>query len=204
MSQMISKKIDQIFSSELNKNRNLILTKPKASNTLIKNKNKNNIKDDYNIIGIFNKRRNEQDNNNKGNIKFINKNQEINRIHSNKQVKSILKKLPDTVIKDYLEDEDSPIAGESKKIKKAKFFIESKVEEKDNNYKLRRIQSRKSLKKLVMIEKQKYPKKETIFDRINRRINESKNELIIKLGEQINKEEFSQRFYNCKTKKNNF
>jgi hypothetical protein len=53
---MISKKIDQIFSSELNKNRNLILTKPKASNTLIKNKNKNNIKDDYNIIGIFNKR----------------------------------------------------------------------------------------------------------------------------------------------------
>ena len=178
MSQMISKKIDQIFSSELNKNRNLILTKPKASNTLIKNKNKNNIKDDYNIIGIFNKRRNEQDNNNKGNIKFINKNQEINRIHSNKQVKSILKKLPDTVIKDYLEDEDSPIAGESKKIKKAKFYIESKAEEKDNNYKLRRIQSKKSLKKLVMIEKQKYPKKETIFDRINRRINESKNELL--------------------------
>ena len=29
-----------------------------------------------------------------------------------------------------------------------------------------------------MIEKQKYPKKETIFDRINRRINESKNELL--------------------------
>ena len=70
-------------------------------------------------------------------------------------MKSILKKLPDTVIKDYLEDEDSPIAGESKKIKKAKFFIESKVEEKDNNYKLRRIQSRKSLKKLVMISQAK-------------------------------------------------
>ena len=126
MLQMISKKIDQIFSSELNKNRNLILIKPKASNTLIKNKNKNNIKDDYNIIGIFNKRRNEQDNNHKGNIKFINKNQEINRIHSNKQVKSILKKLPDTVIKDYLEDEDSPIAGESKKNKKGKIFYRVK------------------------------------------------------------------------------
>ena len=33
MAQMISKKIDQIFSSELNKNRKLILTKPKTSNT---------------------------------------------------------------------------------------------------------------------------------------------------------------------------
>ena len=28
-----------------------------------------------------------------------------------------------------------------------------------------------------MIEKQKYPKKETIFDRINRRINEAKNNI---------------------------
>ena len=44
------KKIDQIFSSELNKNRNLILTKPKASNTLIKNKCKNKIEDNF---GIF-------------------------------------------------------------------------------------------------------------------------------------------------------
>ena len=54
-----------------------------------------------------------QINNNKGNIKFINKNQEIIRIHSNKQVKSILKKLPDTVIKDYLEEKIKPTTEEA-------------------------------------------------------------------------------------------
>ena len=210
MTNIIIKKIDKIFSSELEHNRNLILTKEKGSNTFIKNKCKNKIEDNYDIIKIFNKRQSEKDENYKENNIFANGNEEIKKDKINTKIHSILKKIPDTEIKNHFEDDDSPInikkinnnkirnnfscknvndASESyvkggiikelKKIKKISFFLETNKEEKNNKIRLKRnrTHTKKSLKNIVMIEKQKYPKKETIFDRINRRINESKNNM---------------------------
>ena len=159
---------------------------------------------------MFNKRQSEKDENYKENNIFANGNEEIKKDKINTKIHSILKKIPDTEIKNHFEDDDSPInikkmnnnkirnnfsckkvndASESyvkggvveelKKIKKISFFLETKKEEKNNKIRLKRnrTHTKKSLKNLVMIEKQKYPKKETIFDRINRRINESKNNM---------------------------
>ena len=214
MTNIIIKKIDKIFSSELEHNRNLILTKEKGSNTLIKNKCKNKIEDNFGIFKIFNKRQSDQDDNYKGHIKLINNNKgiqkDIDKNNTNKNKKAILKKETDTEVKNFLEDEDSPIndrqinrdkiiinsyndknysspesyikgqqGKESKKGKKTRFYVKPKTEEKNNNSKFKRKKTRKkkSIKNIVMIEKQKYPKKETIFDRINRRINEAKNNI---------------------------
>jgi len=211
MTNLISKKIDKIFSSELNHNRNLIFNKRKISNKSVKNKIKNNLNNNNNnIITMFNKRQSEKDENYKENNKFANGNEEIKKDKINTKIHSILKKIPDTEIKNYLDDDDSHInikkmninkirnsssckkvndASESyvkggvveelKKIKKTRFVLETKKEEKNNKIRLKRnrTHTKKSLKNIVMIEKQKYPKKETIFDRINRRINESKNNM---------------------------
>ena len=201
MTNIIIKKIDKIFSSELEHNRNLILTKEKGSNTLIKNKCKNKIEDNFGIFKIFNKRQSDQDDNYKGHIKLINNNKgiqkDIDKNNTNKNKKAILKKETDTEIKNFLEDDDSLnsfndknysspesyIKGqqgkESKKGKKTRFYVKPKTEEKNNNSKFKRKKTskKKSIKNIVMIEKQKYPKKETIFDRINRRINEAKNNI---------------------------
>ena len=75
-------------------------------------------------------------------------------------------------------------AKDSKKIKKTKFMtIEKKSEEKknennkNNGSKLKRKKTNKKKGgNIVMIEKQKYPKKETIFDRIKLMIKEANNE----------------------------
>ena len=210
MTNFISKKIDKIFSSELNHKRNLIFNKPKISNKSLKNTITNNLNNNNNIITMFNKRQSEKDENYKENNIFANGNEEIKKDKINTKIHSILKKIPDTEIKNHFEDDDSPInikkinnnkirnnfscknvndASESyikggiikelKKIKKISFFLETKKEEKNNKIRLKRnrTHTKKSLKNIVMIEKQKYPKKETIFDRINRRINESKNNM---------------------------
>ena len=96
MTNIIIKKIDKIFSSELEHNRNLILTKEKGSNTLIKNKCKNKIEDNFGLMKIFNKRQSDPDDNYKGHIKLINNNKgiqkDLDQNNTNKNKKAILKK----------------------------------------------------------------------------------------------------------------
>ena len=77
---------------------------------------------------------------------------------------------------------DSGISNrDSKKIKKTKFNLgEKKPEESKNNQsklKRKKTNTKRGVPNIVMIEKQKYPKKETIFDRIKGSINQSNKEI---------------------------
>ena len=221
MSIHIGNKINDIFSDELNLNRNIKLFKKSTSNKLNKNKYIEDKDKNYEIIRQFNKRQSEQEDSYfKDNIKFVNENNDndISIKKGNKKenkdennIKQINKKPSKFVIKDYL-DEDNDIFidrkdlervkiksfhqknnkdvescfrgilnKDSKKIKKTKFLIGEKKPEENKNYqnnsKRKKINTKRTMKNIVMVEKQKYPKKETIFDRIKGSIKESNKEI---------------------------
>ena len=74
MSNLISNKINDLFSDELNFNRNSKLIKQSKSNKLIRNKfQKDKIKN-YELIKQFNKRQSEEDYYYKEKLKFFNEN----------------------------------------------------------------------------------------------------------------------------------
>ena len=221
MSIHIGNKINDIFSDELNLNRNIKLFKKSTSNKLNKNKYIEDKDKNYEIIRQFNKRQSEQEDSYfKDNIKFVNENNDndISIKKGNKKenkdennIKQINKKPSKFAIKDYL-DEDNDIFidrkdlervkiksfhqknnkdvescfrgilnKDSKKIKKTKFLIGEKKPEENKNYqsnsKRKKINTKRTMKNIVMVEKQKYPKKETIFDRIKGSIKESNKEI---------------------------
>lgn len=221
MSIHIGNKINDIFSDELNLNRNIKLFKKSTSNKLNKNKYIEDKDKNYEIIRQFNKRRSEQEDSYfKDNIKFVNENNDndISIKKGNKKenkdennIKQINKKPSKFAIKDYL-DEDNDIFidrkdlervkiksfhqknnkdvescfrgilnKDSKKNKKTKFLIGDKKPEENKNYqsnsKRKKINTKRTMKNIVMVEKQKYPKKETIFDRIKGSIKESNKEI---------------------------
>lgn len=221
MSIHIGNKINDIFSDELNLNRNIKLFKKSTSNKLNKNKYIGDKDKNYEIIRQFNKRQSEQEDSYfKDNIKFVNENNDndISIKKGNKKenkdennIKQINKKPSKFAIKDYL-DEDNDIFidrkdlervkiksfhqknnkdvescfrgilnKDSKKIKKTKFLIGEKKPEENKNYqnnsKRKKINTKRTMKNIVMVEKQKYPKKETIFDRIKGSIKESNKEI---------------------------
>ena len=221
MSIHIGNKINDIFSDELNLNRNIKLFKKSTSNKLNKNKYIEDKDKNYEIIRQFNKRQSEQEDSYfKDNIKFVNENNDndISIKKGNKKenkdennIKEINKKPSKFAIKDYL-DEDNDIFidrkdlervkiksfhqknnkdvescfrgilnKDSKKIKKTKFLIGEKKPEENKNYqnnsKRKKINTKRTMKNIVMVEKQKYPKKETIFDRIKGSIKESNKEI---------------------------
>ena len=221
MSIHIGNKINDIFSEELNLNRNIKLFKKSTSNKLNKNKYLEDKDKNYEIIKQFNKRQSKQEDSYfKDNIKFVNENNDNDisikkgKKKENKDennIKQINKKPSKFAIKDYL-DEDNDIFidrkdlervkiksfhqknnkdvescfrgilnKDSKKIKKTKFLIEEKKPEENKNYqsnsKRKKINTKRTMKNIVMVEKQKYPKKETIFDRIKGSIKESNKEI---------------------------
>ena len=221
MSIHIGNKINDIFSEELNLNRNIKLFKKSTSNKLNKNKYIEDKDKNYEIIRQFNKRQSKQEDSYfKDNIKFVNENNDndISIKKGNKKenkdennIKQINKKPSKFAIKDYL-DEDNDIFidrkdlervkiksfhqknnkdvescfrgilnKDSKKIKKTKFLIGEKKPEENKNYqnnsKKKKINTKRTMKNIVMVEKQKYPKKETIFDRIKGSIKESNKEI---------------------------
>ena len=221
MSIHIGNKINDIFSDELNLNRNIKLFKKSTSNKLNKNKYIEDKDKNYEIIRQFNKRQSKQEDSYfKDNIKFVNDNNDndISIKKGNKKenkdennIKQINKKPSKFAIKDYL-DEDNDIFidrkdlervkiksfqqknnkdvescfrgilnKDSKKIKKTKFLIGEKKPEENKNYqnnsKRKKINTKRTMKNIVMVEKQKYPKKETIFDRIKGSIKESNKEI---------------------------
>lgn len=221
MSIHIGNKINDIFSDELNLNRNIKLFKKSTSNKLNKNKYIEDKDKNYEIIRQFNKRQSEQEDSYfKDNIKFVNENNDNDisikkgKKKENKDennIKQINKKPSKFAIKDYL-DEDNDIFidrkdlervkiksfhqknnkdvescfrgilnKDSKKIKKTKFLIGEKKPEESKNYqnnsKRKKINTKRTMKNIVMVEKQKYPKKETIFDRIKGSIKESNKEI---------------------------
>ena len=221
MSIHIGNKINDIFSEELNLNRNIKLFKKSTSNKLNKNKYLEDKDKNYEIIRQFNKRQSKQEDSYfKDNIKFVNENNDndISIKKGNKKenkdennIKQINKKPSKFAIKDYL-DEDNDIFidrkdlervkiksfhqknnkdvescfrgilnKDSKKIKKTKFLIGEKKPEENKNYqnnsKRKKINTKRTMKNIVMVEKQKYPKKETIFDRIKGSIKESNKEI---------------------------
>ena len=221
MSIHIGNKINDIFSEELNLNRNIKLFKKSTSNKLNKNKYIEDKDKNYEIIRQFNKRQSKQEDSYfKDNIKFVNENNDNDisikkgKKKENKDennIKQINKKPSKFAIKDYL-DEDNDIFidrkelervkiksfqqknnkdvescfrgilnKDSKKIKKTKFLIGEKKPEENKNYqnnsKRKKINTKRTMKNIVMVEKQKYPKKETIFDRIKGSIKESNKEI---------------------------
>ena len=221
MSIHIGNKINDIFSDELNLNRNIKLFKKSTSNKLNKNKYLEDKDKNYEIIKQFNKRQSKQEDSYfKDNIKFVNENNDNDisikkgKKKENKDennIKQINKKPSKFAIKDYL-DEDNDIFidrkdlervkiksfqqknnkdvescfrgilnKDSKKIKKTKFLIGEKKPEENKNYqnnsKKKKINTKRTMKNIVMVEKQKYPKKETIFDRIKGSIKESNKEI---------------------------
>ena len=221
MSIHIGNKINDIFSEELNLNRNIKLFKKSTSNKLNKNKYLEDKDKNYEIIRQFNKRQSKQEDSYfKDNIKFVNENNDNDisikkgKKKENKDennIKQINKKPSKFAIKDYL-DEDNDIFidrkdlervkiksfhqknnkdvescfrgilnKDSKKIKKTKFLIGEKKPEENKNYqnnsKRKKINTKRTMKNIVMVEKQKYPKKETIFDRIKGSIKESNKEI---------------------------
>ena len=221
MSIHIGNKINDIFSDELNLNRNIKLFKKSTSNKLNKNKYLEDKDKNYEIIRQFNKRQSKQEDSYfKDNIKFVNENNDNDisikkgKKKENKDennIKQINKKPSKFAIKDYL-DEDNDIFidrkelervkiksfqqknnkdvescfrgilnKDSKKIKKTKFLIGEKKPEENKNYqnnsKRKKINTKRTMKNIVMVEKQKYPKKETIFDRIKGSIKESNKEI---------------------------
>ena len=221
MSIHIGNKINDIFSDELNLNRNIKLFKKSTSNKLNKNKYLEDKDKNYEIIKQFNKRQSKQEDSYfKDNIKFVNENNDNDisikkgKKKENKDennIKQINKKPSKFAIKDYL-DEDNDIFidrkdlervkiksfhqknnkdvescfrgilnKDSKKIKKTKFLIGEKKPEENKNYqnnsKRKKINTKRTMKNIVMVEKQKYPKKETIFDRIKGSIKESNKEI---------------------------
>ena len=221
MSIHIGNKINDIFSDELNLNRNIKLFKKSTSNKLNKNKYIEDKDKNYEIIRQFNKRQSKQEDSYfKDNIKFVNENNDNDisikkgKKKENKDennIKQINKKPSKFAIKDYL-DEDNDIFidrkdlervkiksfhqknnkdvescfrgilnKDSKKIKKTKFLIGEKKPEENKNYqnnsKKKKINTKRTMKNIVMVEKQKYPKKETIFDRIKGSIKESNKEI---------------------------
>ena len=221
MSIHIGNKINDIFSEELNLNRNIKLFKKSTSNKLNKNKYIEDKDKNYEIIRQFNKRQSKQEDSYfKDNIKFVNENNDNDisikkgKKKENKDennIKQINKKPSKFAIKDYL-DEDNDIFidrkdlervkiksfhqknnkdvescfrgilnKDSKKIKKTKFLIGEKKPEENKNYqnnsKKKKINTKRTMKNIVMVEKQKYPKKETIFDRIKGSIKESNKEI---------------------------
>ena len=221
MSIHIGNKINDIFSEELNLNRNIKLFKKSTSNKLNKNKYIEDKDKKYEIIRQFNKRQSKQEDSYfKDNIKFVNENNDNDisikkgKKKENKDennIKQINKKPSKFAIKDYL-DEDNDIFidrkdlervkiksfhqknnkdvescfrgilnKDSKKIKKTKFLIGEKKPEENKNYqnnsKRKKINTKRTMKNIVMVEKQKYPKKETIFDRIKGSIKESNKEI---------------------------
>ena len=231
MSIHIGNKINDIFSEELNLNRNIKLFKKSISNKLNKNKYIEDKDKNYEIIRQFNKRQSEQEDSYfKDNIKFVNENNDndISIKKGNKKenkdennIKQINKKPSKFAIKDYL-DEDNDIFidrkdlervkiksfhlknnkdvescfrgilnKDSKKIKKTKFLIGEKKPEENKNYqnnsKRKKINTKRTMKNIVMVEKQKYPKKETIFDRIKGSIKESNKEISNNNDSQLKK-----------------
>ena len=231
MSIHIGNKINDIFSDELNLNRNIKLFKKSISNKLNKNKYIEDKDKNYEIIRQFNKRQSEQEDSYfKDNIKFVNENNDndISIKKGNKKenkdennIKQINKKPSKFAIKDYL-DEDNDIFidrkdlervkiksfhqknnkdvescfrgilnKDSKKIKKTKFLIGEKKPEENKNYqnnsKRKKINTKRTMKNIVMVEKQKYPKKETIFDRIKGSIKESNKEISNNNDSQLKK-----------------
>lgn len=231
MSIHIGNKINDIFSEELNLNRNIKLFKKSISNKLNKNKYIEDKDKNYEIIRQFNKRQSKQEDSYfKDNIKFVNENNDndISIKKGNKKenkdennIKQINKKPSKFAIKDYL-DEDNDIFidrkdlervkiksfhqknnkdvescfrgilnKDSKKIKKTKFLIGEKKPEENKNYqnnsKRKKINTKRTMKNIVMVEKQKYPKKETIFDRIKGSIKESNKEISNNNDSQLKK-----------------
>ena len=74
MANNITDKINKIFSEEINKNRNLTLTKHNVSNKLIRNKFSKDPQDNYDLIKNFNKRQSGPENLFTEKKKFINEN----------------------------------------------------------------------------------------------------------------------------------
>ena len=204
MANNITDKINKIFSEEINKNRNLTLTKHNVSNKLIRNKFSKDPQDNYDLIKNFNKRQSGPENLFTEKKKFINENNDNdiscrknknknNFIKVEKNFNSTIKKI---LKKDINRDENNYYIDNNfyinetvlnrKKTKKAKFNLEenykkeNNIEEiKSNEKKLKRnrTNTKRNLKNITMIEKQKYPKKETVFDRIKGSIKESNNEI---------------------------
>ena len=231
MSIHIGNKINDIFSDELNLNRNTKLFKKSISNKLNKNKYIEDKDKNYEIIRQFNKKQSDkEDSYFKDNTKFINENNDndISIKKGNKKenkdennIKQINKKPSKFEIKDYLDEDndffinkkdlervkiksfhhknnkevESCFRGilnkDSKKIKKTKFMIGEKRPEENKNYqsnsRRKKINTKRTMKNIVMVEKQKYPKKETIFDRIKGSIKESNKEISNDNDTQIKK-----------------
>ena len=220
MSNLISNKINDLFSDELNFNRNSKLIKQSKSNKLIRNKfQKDKIKN-YELIKQFNKRQSEEDYYYKEKLKFFNENNDNDISIKNRKkqlntdeniIKKYIKKESKNSFMNNLENRNNyvinqnsitkfrvgsfnprnnkelescfkGIAGkDSKKIKKTKFILEGKIKEEnkinENKLKRKKTNTKKNMKNIVMVEKQKYPKKETVFDRIKGVIKESNNEI---------------------------
>jgi len=246
MSIHIGNKINDIFSDELNLNRNTKLFKKSTSNKLNKNKYIEDKDKNYEIIRQFNKRQSELKNDFfKENTKFINENNDndISIKKGNKKenkdekiIKQLNKKPSKIEIKNYLDDDndffiirkelergkmnslhhknnkeiESCFKGllnkDSKKIKKTKFMLGEKKPEENkiyhSNSKRKKINTKRTKKNIVMIEKQKYPKKQTVFDRIKVSIKESnkeisnENDMQLKKGIQKNTSLKTKKFLN--------
>ena len=205
MANNISDTINKIFSEEIYKNRNLTLTKHNVSNKLIRNKLSKVQQDNYELIKNFNKRQSGPETLFKEKKKFINENNDNDIIFKknknknnfikiennfNSTIKKILKKDNSKGENNYYIDNKFYINENvlnRKKTKKAKFNLVENNKEKENNIeelktnekklKRNRTNTKRNLKNIIMIEKQKYPKKETVFDRIKGNIKESNNEI---------------------------
>ena len=241
MSNLISNKINEIFSDELNYKRNSNLIKQSKSNKLIRNKFQKDQNKNYELIKQFNKRQSEEDyhkekmkffnENNDNDISIKNRNEQI--IKDENTIKKYIKKDSKKNLLKYLDNENDYIISANKiskfrvnsfnprnknefepcfkgiigkdfkKIKKTKFILEGKKKEEnktiENKLKKKKSNSKNNIKGVVMVEKQKYPKKQTVFDRIKGIIKESNNE--IENEEEMDKKSKFKKKVSLKTKK---
>ena len=117
MSNLISNKINEIFSDELNYKRNSNLIKQSKSNKLIRNKFQKDQNKNYELIKQFNKRQSEEDyhkekmkffnENNDNDISIKNRNEQI--IKDENTIKKYIKKDSKKNLLKYLDNENDYI-----------------------------------------------------------------------------------------------
>ena len=201
MTNHIRHKINEIFGDEIDNNRNLIMKKHTESNKLIKRKLIDNKNYNYELISNLNKRKSNPDEYYKDNKKFLNENFDDDLSPKNKKRKIFINK---NFKKENTEKENNYKSNQNiyflekrkselTKDKKIKFLLEDKKLEvgKINEFKLSK--KKTNPKKIIMIEKQKYPKKKMIFDRLkenNKELNNENNEENISIKKKHKKSGF--------------
>ena len=169
MTNQIRNKINEIFGEDINKNRNLLLKKHTESNKLIKKKFIEPKNDNYELIQEFNKRKSNPDDFYKNNIKFINENNENDISPKSKKRRIFINHNNKKIFKKENKEEENNYLSNKHFFVREKRKSESKLGKKKSN-------TKKNVKNIVMIEKQKYPKKESYFDRVNSGIKDSNKE----------------------------